>query len=177
MKHNLFFILITSLFFSCKPSEARRPISNNSGSFIDASIERNKQLNNREYTQIDAFIKESGKPYLSSEFGFWYAYNTKIETKTQTPIFGDLVHYTQSLKTLDGQEIYSENELETQTYYIDQQELFSGLREGLKLMKEGESITFLFPSQKAYGYYGDEHKIGSNVPLICEVSLLKLSKN
>ena len=54
---------------------------------------------------------------------------------------------------------------------------FSGLREGLKLMKEGESITFIFPSQKAYGYYGDENKIGRNVPLICEVSLLKLTNN
>ena len=177
MKYSLLFILTISLFFSCKPSEARRPVSNNSGSFINASIERNKQLNNREYAQIDAFIKKSGKPYISSEFGFWYAYNTKTETKTQTPRFGDLVHYTNTLKTLDGQVIYSENELETQTYYIDQQELFSGLREGLKLMKEGESITFLFPSQKAYGYYGDENKIGSNVPLICGVSLLKLSKN
>ena len=44
-------------------------------------------------------------------------------------------------------------------------------------MKEGESITFLFPSQKAYGYYGDEEKIGSNVPLVCDVSLLKLTNN
>ena len=60
---------------------------------------------------------------------------------------------------------------------MDQQELFSGLREGLKLMKEGESISFIFPSQKAYGYYGDSDKIGPNVPLICDVSLLKLTTN
>ena len=87
------------------------------------------------------------------------------------------MQYTHSLKTLDGQVIYSLNESEIKTYYIDQQELFSGLRQGLKLMKNGEAITFLFPSQKAYGYYGDNDKIGSNVPLICEVSLLKLTKN
>jgi gliding motility-associated peptidyl-prolyl isomerase len=177
MKYALLFMLTISLVFSCKPSEARRPISNNSGSFIDASIERNKQLNNKEYAQIDAFIKNSKKPFTPSEFGFWYTYNTKIETNTKTPIFGDLVQYTHSLKTLDGQVIYSSNESEIKTYYIDQQELFSGLREGLKLMKEGESITFLFPSQKAYGYYGDDNKIGSNVPLICDVSLVKLTKN
>ena len=155
MKHWLLFIFTFLLFSSCKPSEARRPVSNNSGSFIDASIERNKQLNNREYTQIEAFIKDSDKPFQSSEYGFWYAYNTKIETNTQTPKFGDLVQYTYALKTLEGQVIYNDTELETQTYYIDQQELFSGLREGLKLMKEGESVTFIFPSQKAYGYYGD----------------------
>ncbi len=177
MKHPLLFILILLLVVSCKPSEARRPISNNSGSFIDASIERNKQLNNREYVQIDAFIKDSEKSFLSSENGFWYAYNTKVESSMQTPKFGDLVQYIYVLKTLDGQVIYSAKELEIQSYYIDQQELFSGMREGLKLMKEGESITFLFPSQKAYGYYGDLDKIGSNVPLICDVSLLKLTDN
>tara|TARA_B110000967_G_scaffold51056_1_gene52179 strand:+ start:867 stop:1400 length:534 start_codon:yes stop_codon:yes gene_type:complete len=177
MKHSLLFILIFLLFVSCKPSEARRPVSNNSGSFIDASIERNKQLNNREYAQIETYIKGSDKPFMSSEYGFWYAYNTKIETSTQTPKFGDLVQYTYALKDLKGKVIYPAKELETQSYYIDQQELFSGLREGLKLMKEGESITFLFPSQKAYGYYGDEEKIGSNVPLICDVSLLKLTNN
>lgn len=177
MKHPLLFILTFLVFSSCKPSEARRPVSNNSGSFIDASIERNKKLNNREYAQIEAFIKDSKKPFTSSEYGFWYAYNTKIETNTKTPKFGDLVQYTYALKDLKGKVIYPAKELETQSYYIDQQELFSGLREGLKLMKEGESITFLFPSQKAYGYYGDLEKIGSNVPLICDVSLLKLTNN
>jgi FKBP-type peptidyl-prolyl cis-trans isomerase len=54
---------------------------------------------------------------------------------------------------------------------MDKQELFSGLREGLKLMKSGETVTFMFPSQKAFGYYGDEDRIGINVPLKCEVSV------
>ena len=165
------------LFVSCKPSEARRPISNNSGAFFDASIERNKQLNNREYSLIKTFIENSEKTFKSTEYGFWYAYNTKIETNTQTPKFGDLVQYSYGLKTLEGQVIYPTKELEIRSYYIDQQELFSGLREGLKLMKEGESITFIFPSQKAYGYYGDQKNIGSNVPLVCDVTLLKLTNN
>ncbi|MDA9970237.1 gliding motility-associated peptidyl-prolyl isomerase GldI [Flavobacteriaceae bacterium] len=177
MKHSLLFIFTFLIFVSCKPSQARRPISNNSGSFIDASIERNKQLNNREYAQIETYIVGSDKPFMASEYGFWYAYNTKIETNLQTPKFGDLVQYTYALKDLKGKVIYPAKELESQSYYMDQQELFSGLREGLKLMKEGESITFLFPSQKAYGYYGDLDKIGSNVPLICDVSLLKLTNN
>ena len=177
MKYPLLVIFTFLLFSSCKPSEARRPVSNNSGSFIDASIERNKQLNNREYAQIEAYIKASEKPFTSSEYGFWYAYNTKIDSNSETPNFGDLVQYTYTLRTLEGLVIYPTKEKETHSYYIDQQELFSGLREGLKLMKEGESITFLFPSQKAYGYYGDLEKIGSNIPLICDVSLLKLTNN
>ncbi|MGB4742580.1 MAG: gliding motility-associated peptidyl-prolyl isomerase GldI [Flavobacteriaceae bacterium] len=177
MRYSLLFLLICLLFVSCKPSEARHPISNNSGAFFDASIERNKQLNNREYSLIKTFIQNSEKSFKSTEYGFWYAYNTEIETNSNTPKFGDLVQYTCGLKTLEGQVIYPTKELETQSYYIDQQELFSGLREGLKLMKEGESMTFIFPSQKAYGYYGDDKKIGSNVPLVCDVSLIKLTNN
>ena len=54
---------------------------------------------------------------------------------------------------------------------MDQEEIFTGLREGLKLMKPGETVTFLFPSQKAYGYYGDKNKIGTSTPVICEVTV------
>ena len=60
---------------------------------------------------------------------------------------------------------------------MDKEELFTGLREGLKLMKPSENITFVFPSQIAYGYYGDENKIGTNVPIICEVTLNTITQN
>ena len=43
-------------------------------------------------------------------------------------------------------------------------------------MKEGEVVTFLFPSYQAYGYYGDNHKIGTNIPLMSEVTLHKITK-
>ena len=67
----------------------------------------------------------------------------------------------------------SEEELGTQTYQIEQsnQELISGLKDGLKLMKEGETVTFLLPSHKAFGYYGYLDKIGSNWPIQTRVTL------
>ena len=71
---------------------------------------------------------------------------------------------------------YSAEELRTQSYAMDQEELFTGLREGLKLMKTGETITFIFPSQKAYGYYGDDNKISSNMPLVCEVTVNSITQ-
>jgi FKBP-type peptidyl-prolyl cis-trans isomerase len=46
-----------------------------------------------------------------------------------------------------------------------------GLRDGIKLMKKGEKVTFLFPSHMAFGYHGDNKKIGTNEPLICTVTL------
>ena len=44
-------------------------------------------------------------------------------------------------------------------------------------MKTGEDMTFIFPSQKAFGYYGDNRKIGTNVPLIVNVNLKTITKN
>ena len=72
---------------------------------------------------------------------------------------------------MDNQILYSKKELGVQNYVMDKQMLFTGLREGLKLLNEGESARFLFPSIKAYGYFGDEKKITSNMPLISEVSV------
>ncbi len=58
---------------------------------------------------------------------------------------------------------------------VDKEELIAGLQDGFKLMKEGEVITFLFPSYKAYGYTGHD-KIKPNQPLIYTVQLLKINK-
>ena len=117
------------------------------------------------------------KDFRSSENGFWYHYNSKAENDSITPKFGDQLEYSYNVSDLNGNEIYSKNDIGTQYYTMDKEELFSGLREGLKLMKASENITFIFPSQKAYGYYGDDNKIGTNVPLIYNVTLKTISQN
>ncbi|WP_417882000.1 gliding motility-associated peptidyl-prolyl isomerase GldI [Xanthomarina gelatinilytica] len=165
-------LLCALLFVACKSPEARRPVSSKSGSFIDASVERNIKLNEREQAYIKKIMSENPEQeYIASENGFWYYYNVKQADSLMSPDFGDIVTFNYNIKTLTDDIIYSKEDLKTQTYVMDKQELFSGLREGLKLMKSGETVTFMFPSQKAYGYYGDENKIGINVPIKCEVSV------
>ncbi|WP_372755619.1 gliding motility-associated peptidyl-prolyl isomerase GldI [Mariniflexile sp.] len=175
--HLFTFILLAAI--SCKSPEARRPVSVKSGSFIDASVARNKKLYANEKSQIEKIMKQhKDRKYIASESGFWYYYNTKVEVDSiKKPTFGDIVNYDYNVKSLNGSVIYSKEALKTQNYAMDREELFTGLREGLKLMKTGETVTFLFPSQKAYGYYGDENKIGSNMPLMCEVTINSITQN
>ena len=169
MKHLLFIIFIVALCVSCKSPEARMPEIVQSGSFLKESAERNKKLNELEYKQIEAIIEDNPDiEYLTSESGFWYFYENKIEEDTIQPQFGDLVDFHYNVSNIQGSEIYT---TQNKTYIMDKEELFTGLREGLKLMKPTESVTFIFPSQKAFGYYGDDNKIGTNIPLICEVTL------
>ncbi len=177
MRTILYLIGLFLLFFSCKAPEARRPVSIKSGSFINESINRNKQLAAKQEARIQKIMdQDTINQYITSKGGFWYYYNKKDTVSTNTPKFGDIVNFNYNVKDLDGNLIYSEEELKTIDYRIDKEELFLGLREGLKLMKEGEIVTFLFPSYQAYGYYGDDDKIGTNIPLISEVTLNKITK-
>ena len=172
MKKLIYLTLITLSLVACKTPEARRPVSVKTGSFIDQSVARNKKLNQLETDKIREIINnDSSTTYLTSQNGFWYHYNTKIESDSITPKFGDLVNFNYDVKDLNGAVIYDTGEIKTRDYAVDQEELFSGLREGIKLMKAGETVTFLFPSLKAYGYYGDTNRIVTNTPLICKVTI------
>lgn len=138
----------------------------------------NKAIIEKEESYIRELIKkDSAHTYITSADGFWYYYNTRNDKDTLTPEFGDEVEFNYNLLTLQGDTIYSRKELGERAYLIDKEEIFTGLRQGLKLMKEGETVTFLFPSHQAYGYYGDNDKIGSHVALKSRVTLNKIKTN
>lgn len=174
MFRNLLTILFLIVLIGCKSPEARRPIKTNSGSFIKESVERNKKIIEEEEALIAKFIeKDIENSYIASESGFWYYYNVKDSLSNKFAQLGDDVTFTYDIKHLDGETIISESENGVQNYKVDQtnQSLISGIRDGIKLMKEGETITFLFPSHKAYGYYGIENKLGTNIPIQSTVTL------
>ena len=167
-------IVITSLIASsCKQSqEARRPVSQASGTFMKKSAERNKKLIATEESQIDSVIKSNPKiKYIASTKGYWYTYLVQNKLDTLTPKKGDVAFFEYEIKDLKGRIIYSQIELKPQTYAVDKQNIMTGLREGIKLMRKKEKVVFLFPSHIAFGYHGDEKKIGPNQPLLCTVTL------
>ncbi len=176
----LLFLFGCILLVSCKTPEARKPVQQNSGSFIMESAKRNKVLYKKEEARIVSIMDENpGNNYISSDRGFWYYYNIKDSLDIPTPEIGDIVTFTYDIKSLDGASILTENEAGLQVYKIDQsnQDLISGLRDGVKLMKVGEKVTFLFPSYKAYGYYGLENKLGTNVPVQSTVTLKSIQQS
>ena len=142
----------TFLIFICSCSqrqeEARRPISH-------ASIIKNDTL----------------KEYRASNKGYWYKYETKVDEATAFPKRGDIAYFDYEIKDIENTIIYTKFETKPQVYYVDKQDMISGLRDGIKLMKKGEIVSFLFPSHMAYGYHGDDKKIGINQPIICTVTL------
>lgn len=163
----------TVLFTSCKQhQEARRPVSQSSGSFMKQSIARNKKLIAGEEDQIDSLIKNSpAKKYIASKKGYWYYYESRNLTDSLTPKKGDIALFDYEIKDLKGNVIYSQAELQPQIYKVDKQEIMMGLRDGIKLMRKTEKVHFLFTSHMGYGFHGDNNKIGTNQPLSCTVTL------
>ncbi len=166
----LFVLIITS----CSKPEPRKPIIRKTSSFMSESIERNRALNKLEEDLLHLKMqRDSLHKYISSEHGFWYYYQEKDTLSNRFPVKGDEVVFTYEIKDLRDSIIYSKEELGITNYLVDKEELITGLQEGIKLMKEGEIITFLFPSYTAYGYTGFK-KIQANQPLIYTVELNKI---
>jgi len=173
LKLSIYTLLFAVLLVSCKQhEEARRPISQASGTFMKKSVDRNKKLVANEEEVIKKIIKSNPKiKYYATRKGYWLYYDEKNTTDLSTPKKGDIAYFNLEVKDIDGKIIYSEADLGPQTYYVDKQEIMMGLRDGIKMMHKNETVTFLFPSHIAYGYHGDNKKIGTNQSLICTVTL------
>jgi len=177
MKHKLIFICISGLLLSCSTPEARRPVSQKTATIISETIDQNKKLIALENTFIENYIaQDSAKTYVTSTNGFWYSYDSKIEVEKELPKIGDVVELQYNIQDLNGNNIYSTEELGLKTYVIDKEDFIPGLQEGIKLMKVGETITFVIPSYRAFGLVGDGNKIKINQTIKSTVTLINIKQ-
>lgn len=171
-----FLIVASLLVVSCKAPEPRKPISRTTSSRTALSIETNKKLYAVEEATIEKIILEKGTPFERSSNGFYYLFTKKDSVNGKKPVFGDRVTFEYDVIALNGDTIYSKEELSPITKSMEQEYgIFRGMREGLKLMQTGEEATFYFPSYTAYGYYGDQDRIGTNVPFKSNVKLVGIN--
>lgn len=176
MKYKEFLYFIIFVLVSCNEPIPRQPIVRKTSTLMNTSVEYNKTIISREEADFNYLMKkDSLNNYIASDFGFWYKIDSK-KTEGYTPKSGDEVIYSNDIYDINYQLIYSADEIGTQKYIVDKQEIVEGLREGLKLMSEGNTVTFLFPSHKVFGYLGDQNKININQPLIYKVQLIKINK-
>ena len=160
----IYFIVLIG---SCSENEARKPINKKSISFIKTSIERNKTITKNQESIFKNIIIKSKKEFINSKKGFWYSYEKKISniSNLELPKLGDEVSFKYQIEDINGKVLYKKESLGIVKYYVDKEDILPALREGIKLLKNGESAYFLFPSFMCHGYSGDGEKIGINQPL------------
>lgn len=177
MKFKYLFFLLCIAFVSCAEPEARRPITVKTSTTLASTVAQTKVINKIEEQKILQYIqRDSLRTYATSASGFWYSYDHKINEPAYTPKANDVVLISYDIKDLNNNLIYSKQELGERQYIIDKEELITGLQIGIKMMKEGETVTFVIPSYNAYGIVGDDNKIGINESIISTVTLLKINQ-
>lgn len=176
MKYFIYIALIVT-FVACQGPEPRHPVKRNTTSAIQVAIDRSKKLLATEESMIQAIVtKDSLKSYQQSSTGSWYFYEKKNKTTEDTAQPGDVVTMTYNVIGLNNDTIYRMQDIGMFKYKVDKQELFPGMRNAVKLLKENETATFLFPSSLGYGVPGDGDKIGINTPLKSTLAIVKIVK-
>lgn len=170
-----YFLLSCVLISSCKEPEPRKPVSVKTGTFLEQSVERNKEILAHERKLIKKIIKEDTlHTYHTPNNIYWYYYNVKDSAQTYRLKENDVVLMSYNIRSFNNDTLYSFKDIGENEFVIDKEDYFPGLRTGIKLLKEGESATFLFPSSLAYGFYGDKNKIGTNQPLISTIKIIDI---
>ena len=168
-------LLLVVFLSSCGKKEARRPVMIKTDTFLKESAKKNREILEDQQAVMDSIIaSDTLHSYLNSKDGFRYYYISENVDPDPLPQVGDLVDFTYSLSDIYGKEIYSKEDNKVITYCVDKQELFQGLRQAIKLLKENEEAVFFFPSEIAFGYHGDNEKIGINKPIRAQVHILKI---
>lgn len=171
-KNTAFIVGLSILLVNCSQQQARKPITQSSGSFMKESVDRNIRLIAGEEALIDSIIRSTPeKQFTASPKGYWFHYENRNTADTLTPVKGDVAYFDYEIRDLVGNIIYSDVELRPQTYLVDRQNILMGLRDGIKVMRKKEKVTFLFPSHLGYGYRGDNDRIRPNLPLMVTVTL------
>ena len=177
MKIKALFLLLF-VCFSCVNIEPRRPINPKpSRTILDEVIKENKILNTIEDQKIQQLIAlDSTRVYHTSSYGFWYTYIHKKNEDLPTPKLGNEVSFEYEISDLNDSIIYSKAALGIKNYKIDKEDFIAAIQKGIKLMKTGETITFVIPSYNAFGISGDGNKIGINQSIKSTITLLNIKQ-
>ena len=160
----LFAVIV--LLISCQNPKPRAPLNKKKSTFLISSAARNKRLfEEEELLLVQSAKNDSLHEFEKSSSGFLYAYEKKAAASVSLPKKGEKILFRYQIEDLEQNIIYDKNTLGIVEYSLDQEELLPALRLGLRMMKSGEVVVFLFPSYLCYSYQGDGDKVGVNQPL------------
>jgi len=138
-------------------------------------IEAEKKREEEEFAAAQAKLVEDMKAGMqSTPSGLHYRITTAIE-EGKKPQKGDIVSVHYAGKLVNGTEFDSSfKRNEPIEIPIGMGRVIAGWDEGIMLLKEGESATFLIPSELAYGSRGAAGVIPPNAWLIFDVQLVEV---
>jgi FKBP-type peptidyl-prolyl cis-trans isomerase FkpA len=166
-------LLLGLLLIACRGgNKESSEISTVNQAVRESLIEANKQLNLGESEEIDLYLLQKGLKMKQTGTGLRYLIQSQGTGKQASAGMRASVRFTLSL--LNGKTCYSSDSTGIEEFLIDQDEVESGLHEGIKLLREGDRAKFILPSHLAHGLMGDNDCIPARSPVVYDIELLKL---
>lgn len=174
MKLVVALIFISAFFFTCKDPIAHKNKQMSEEQMQEALIKVNQKMSKNEMADIDAYILKNSLEMERSGTGLRISISGEGKGIKAEAGMKATVKYKISL--LNGRVCYSSDSAGYEQFVVDNDQVESGLHEGIKRMKVGNKAKFILPSHLAHGLIGKEDKIPSHAPIIYEIELLELNK-
>jgi len=165
--------LFTCLFYACNNNGGKTNQPDyNSQEFKDKLVEANKMYVKRESDEIDQYIAHRGWKMITTGTGLRYMIVENGSGPLAKPEQFATVSYKISL--LDGTECYTSEKSGPKEFKINQDNVESGLHEGIQYMHVGDKAKFILPSYLAHGLMGDESKIPPKSSVVYDIELISV---
>jgi len=171
-------IYIFSLWFgliilsSCANSEPDTKKTFTEKELKEPLIEANKKAIVTEDQQIKDFIARNR--WDVKETGTGLRYRIYESGSGERAEIGKIAIISYKVSLLNGETVYSSDELGNKEFKIGRGGVESGLEEGILLLRVGDRAKFIIPSHLAFGLLGDQNKIFTKTTLVYDLKLLDL---
>ncbi len=170
----LFFLLSVSVFQSCSDGHKKTTKNTNlqSKEFQDKLIVANKMYVKQESDEINNYVKHKGWKMITTGTGLRYMITSKGNGAAAE--VGKYAKVNYKISLLDGTLCYSSDSTGAKVFLIGQDNVETGLHEGIQLLHVGDKAIFILPSHLAHGLMGDDSKIPPKASVIYDIELVSV---
>ena len=173
MKASAIFIFIFLQLLACSSGKKENNFSNATSKDLEQPLlKANRGLVSKENEEINAFIKRRNWNMLKTGSGLRYMIYEKGNGISAEKGKYAQIKYVVSL--LNGSECYRSKD-KPERFMVDQDNVESGLHEGIKLLHTGDKAIFILPPHLAHGLIGDQAKIPPLSSIVYDIELVAVN--
>lgn len=135
---------------------------------LSVSRTRAKQLNELERRQIQSWINAQTEKFYPMSLNYWV--NIKDLDHNRKKADGETVSYSYELYDFDKEKFYPGPTVQKEVQ-LGRFDEIDAVEDAIRYLQPGENATLLVPSVLAFGTYGDNFKIGKDMPLIIKIKV------
>lgn len=172
MKLSVIFISLVFAAVSCSENVNQERSIPTQQEVTRSLEELNRQKMRDESAQIDGFIERINWSMKSTGTGLRYwIYESGDGPLAQE---GQIAKVNYVVSLLNGDTVYTSKTDGPKEFLIGQDNVESGLHEGILYLHQGDKAKFILPSHLAHGLSGDQDKIPPRHSVVYDIELLSL---